>query len=432
MLDPQDQYTFESKLGFGGQGAVYRAHDTYLDRIVAIKTIPTRVSEEIDDVLREARINSRLRHPNIVEIITLVPDKNSTNIVMELLPGSLKDYLENAKDIDLDASLNIVAQVCSAINYAHQQHIYHRDLKPANILMTEDGTPKVSDFGLSRAIDTQLYTTIGMSGTPAYMAPELFQNSVTIGPAGDIYAIGAMLYELIVGEIPIKPAPDMSWDRAHREIDIAFPNIPEIPDQVKLIVLKALAKRTEDRYSNISDMLSALNSIDLDGIGYVDYTQRQIDKWTNEISDSFASAHIAFYNRGLMMSDQGDSMSAIDDFTKALDFASNDAESYFQRGYCYNEISNHQMAIDDYTEAIRIGPDYADSFYNRACSHAEMGNHQLAIDDCNEAIRIDPDYAHAFYNRAISHRKLSNQEQADADYAEAIRLDPSLADQEEA
>ena len=424
MLNPQDQYTFESKLGFGGQGAVYKAHDTYLDKMVAIKTIPTRVSEEVDDVLREARINSSLRHPNIVEIFTVYGERNSTNIVMELLPESLEAHLNNEKNLDMDTALDITVQICSAISFAHERDIFHRDLKPANILMSSDGTPKVSDFGLSRKIDTHEYETTGMSGTPPYMGPELFRPSITLQPSGDIYAIGIMLYQMIFGILPIRLDPGVTWDRAHRETEVVFPDTPEIPKQVQSIILTATAKLPSERYSSIQDLISDLNSVDLDGSGPEDYTLRQIDDWTRVINESRDSANRAHYNRGLLHVTRGHPKLAIDDFTQAISIDPEDIDAYNSRGLMQLNLGHSELAIDDFTQAIKINPHYIFAYNNRGIAHDRNGNYQMAIDDFTRTIQINPKYIFAYHNRAAVHDHNGNYQMALKDYTQAIRTNP--------
>ena len=460
VFDPKEQYQFESRLGSGGQGTVYKARDTYLDRFVAIKIVPTHISDDVNNVFREARITNDLRHQNIVDIITAYPDNNATHIVMELLPGSLKDKLDEDKSFDVDTALHITNQVCSAISYAHSKKVFHRDLKPHNILMTDDGTPKVTDFGLSRFTNTQSYKTFGLQGTPEYMAPELFNRNITIDAAGDIYAIGIMLYEMITGELPIKPDQNMTWDRAHREIEVHFPDNLEIPNNIRDIILVALQKDPAKRFSEVSELMARINSEDIDDPEAGDYTQRQVNKWTSTIQSGHAMIVEAHYNRARMLADQGKHDSAIDDYTEVLRLNPQDVNALRDRASSYTSIGNHQLAIDDLSNAIALGSGHHDTYLNRALSYHAMGNYQFAIDDMDEAIRLlakveyyqfksllhnkigdyqlaiddinevlklDRDRPDLYAARGNLHVILGNHQTAIDDYSQAIRLDPQFA-----
>ncbi len=243
-------------LGYGGMGAVYRARQTSLDRLVAIKLLPLEVSVDqsfADRFKREARAMAKLNHPNIVA----VHDFGQTGeghlfFVMEFVDGSTLHQLIRGPGISPPDTLQILAQVCDALAYAHGEGVVHRDIKPANVLVDARGRAKVADFGLARltapgaeAWGTTMTGTI--LGTPDYMAPEQ-KRGMNVDLRADIYSLGVMLYEMLVGEVP-QGAFDPPSLRA---------GVDKRLDQV---VTRALAPQPEKRYQTTGEFKIAVEAI---------------------------------------------------------------------------------------------------------------------------------------------------------------------------
>ena len=173
MLEQIGRYQVKEQIGRGGHATVYLGHDTVLNRLVAIKVMHQSISlnqKYLDSVKTEASTASFLKHKNTVEIYDFLISNDNACIVMEYLPNSLDKEIANLSQITLERAIEIITAVCEALSHAHEIGFVHRDIKPHNILLTADGTPKVSDFGLSRAKDLSVATS--SIGTPLYMSPE--------------------------------------------------------------------------------------------------------------------------------------------------------------------------------------------------------------------------------------------------------------------
>ena len=198
-------------LGHGGMGAVYKARQRGLDRLVALKILPPQVSAEpgfAERFAREARALARLSHPNIVTVFDLGKSGPLYYFLMEFVDGvNLRQLLESHR-LTPRETMGIVPQICEALEYAHGEGIVHRDIKPENILMDQKGRVKVADFGLSKLLepqpqDVQLTQSGQVLGTMHYMAPEQLERPLEVDQRADIYSLGVLLYEMVTGELPL-------------------------------------------------------------------------------------------------------------------------------------------------------------------------------------------------------------------------------------
>jgi len=201
------RYAVLKKLGEGGKGVVYKARDTVLNRVVAIKMLKSEVlsEEAYSRVMREARVVAKLNHPNIVSIYDIGKEDEKQFFVLEFVEGMnllglMGTYREGK--CDLQAVLRIGMDVCGALQYAHSQDVLHRDIKPENILITEEGIAKLMDFGLAKALGGTRITKRGMIvGTPAYLPPEQALGKDS-DERSDLYSLGATLYHMATGRPP--------------------------------------------------------------------------------------------------------------------------------------------------------------------------------------------------------------------------------------
>jgi serine/threonine protein kinase len=244
-------------LGTGGFGSVFLAKDTWLDIKVAIK-VPHKQSQELFKLLKEPRLQAALNHPNIVRMITADKWDKTFFMVMEYVRGkTLERILQKEHVLAVETALDYIKQLCAGVDHAHKNRIIHRDLRPSNLIVSEEGTVKITDFGTSAWLQNVPYATTRI-GSPPYMAPEQFQGKATF--ASDIYSIGCILYELILGRPPIfDPDPFKILAKA-QEGKITPPRMknPRLPRDLDSVIMTCLAVKVEDRYQRPSEVSRAL------------------------------------------------------------------------------------------------------------------------------------------------------------------------------
>ncbi len=263
---PFGQYELIEEIGRGGMGVVYRARQAGLDREVAVKMILGSHLASPEHVRRfhaEARAAARLRHANIVHIHEVGQLHGQDFFAMEFVEGESLAELLARGPLDADRAVRILAAVARAVDHLHCQEIVHRDLKPSNILLDRAGEPYVTDFGLAkiRAPDAQRTATGVIAGTPSYMAPEQAAgHGDDVGPAADIYSLGAILYEMLTGSPPFKHENplDTIMDVLGREPPLPRQRNPKVARSLELICLKCLAKSPGDRYASAAALADDL------------------------------------------------------------------------------------------------------------------------------------------------------------------------------
>jgi hypothetical protein len=261
-----DRYRFEAELGRGAMGAVYRARDLRLDRVVAIKMLHATLTNDLG-ILRfqsEIRIAASLHHPSIVAIHDSGEADGRLFYVMEHLDGeTLRARLNREKQLSVDDALAITEQIAEALQFAHDRGVVHRDIKPENILLS-DGRARVVDFGLARAlgdIDAERLTASGLSvGTPQYLSPEQAAAEKEVGPRADQYGMACVLYEMLAGEPPFTgPTATAVAMRHISEIPALLRNRRRTtPPAVEASVMRALEKVPADRFGTMRDFVAAL------------------------------------------------------------------------------------------------------------------------------------------------------------------------------
>ena len=259
-------YDILGELGRGGMGVVYKAHERKLKRIVAVKMILSGIHASEEDMNRfqiEAEAVAQLQHPGIVQIYDVGNHGDKPYITLEFVDGGNLDDLTGGDPLAADHAAGLVIKMCDAIQAAHDQQIIHRDLKPANILITADGDPKITDFGLAKRLDDDSQQTKSGSvmGTPSYMAPEQAGSKQgSIGPTTDVYALGAILYRLLTGRPPFQA--ETAVDTLIQVVsEDPFPPRrlnPKVPLDVETICLKALQKESDRRYATAAELAEDL------------------------------------------------------------------------------------------------------------------------------------------------------------------------------
>jgi len=268
-MDKIGKYKILGELGRGAMGIVYKGEDPLIGRTVAIKTIrmeafhkPHEQAEATQRFIREAQSAGNLSHPNIVTIFDVGQSEDTTYIAMEYIDGQSLDTLIAAKkEFTLDGIIDLISQIGSALDYAHQKGVVHRDIKPGNILIDTSGKANIVDFGIAR-ISTSTLTQTGTSlGTPNYMSPEQVAGR-KVDHRADIFALGAILYELLTYEKPF--SGDSFTTIIYKIMNEDPPPLrtfnARMPEDMDIIIRKALAKKTEDRYASCRELLSDLSN----------------------------------------------------------------------------------------------------------------------------------------------------------------------------
>jgi serine/threonine-protein kinase len=271
-----ERYQILEQLGEGGMAVVYKAYDTRLEREVAIKVIRREAfaSGQMDRILirfeREAKTLAKLMHPNIVKLLDYGNQEGTPYLVLEYIPsGTLKEYLNrrSEKSLPWREAARLLLPVSRALHAAHQQGIIHRDVKPSNILITKSGEPMLTDFGIAKLLDaeeTHTLTGTGVGiGTPEYMSPEQGTGE-ELDARADVYSLGIVLYELVTGQKPFTANTPMAIIIKHVNDPLPRPTrfIPDLPKKVEQVLLKALAKKPDDRYPDMAAFTRALEALD--------------------------------------------------------------------------------------------------------------------------------------------------------------------------
>jgi serine/threonine protein kinase len=260
------KYEIITEIGRGAMGAVYKARDPLIDRLVALKTItggPSAQSNLLDRFYQEARSAGALQHPNIVTIYELGHEKNTPFIAMEYLEGeSLDRIIEQKPVLPLSVKLGYIVRVCDALAYAHQHNVVHRDVKPANIMVTKEGVVKVVDFGIARLTDMSMTQPNMMIGSRAYMSPQLYKGE-RADARSDIWAVGVSLYELLAFKRPFtgESEAELMFHIIYEKPEDLMGLSPECTEELAAIVSKMLEKKSEDRFQSMDDLLHAIEPI---------------------------------------------------------------------------------------------------------------------------------------------------------------------------
>ena len=260
------RYQIERELGHGGFGKVYKAYDTKLKRVVALKvvtltqTMTASVADEYVKRFREEAVNTaKLSHPNIVTLYDFDEKQGLLYITMEYIKGvSVSDLLKTQKRLPVSEAIHIVTETCHALAFAHQLNIVHRDMKPGNIMLDLDAQVKVVDFGIAKDLlkdEAEALTSGMMPLTPGYASPEQSSLGVKLDGRSDIFSLGIVFYEMLIGQKPYVFA------LTNQKIPGPSSIFKDIPKSVDAIIKKMLTAQPDKRYTKVEEIISALNSV---------------------------------------------------------------------------------------------------------------------------------------------------------------------------
>ena len=300
MFEPgtiiQNRYEIIEEVGTGGMSVVYKAKCHVLNRYVAIKVLKPEFADDKSFVSKfrvEAQSAAGLSHPNIVNVYDVGEENGYYYIVMELVEGiTLKEYIQQNGRLPYPTALNFITQICSGIEAAHEHHTIHRDIKPQNIIVSKNGTLKVTDFGIAKAATSNTIASSAM-GSVHYISPEQARGGYS-DERSDIYSLGITLYEMLTGRVPFEGENNVTVALMHIQSEIIPPceYYPDIPVGIERIVLKATQKKPERRYLTTSAMLADLKKIALDPNANVGITNTMVSDSapTIQISEDELSA----------------------------------------------------------------------------------------------------------------------------------------------
>jgi serine/threonine-protein kinase len=263
-------FRIKRKLGSGAMATVFLARQLSLDRLVAIKILPKKFSGNekfIERFYREGKAAAQLNHPNIVSAYDVGRAGDHHYFVMEYVDGpTLYDRLSKRQRFSEREAIHIVLQVAAALEHAHARGFVHRDIKPKNVMITREGTVKLADLGLARAMSDQeaAKQEAGRAyGTPYYISPEQIRGEMEITPAADIYGLGATLFHMVTGRVPFEGSSPSQVMHRHLKSPLQPPDHinPEISAGLAQVIEMMMAKRAKDRYQSASDLIEDLRRV---------------------------------------------------------------------------------------------------------------------------------------------------------------------------
>lgn len=258
------QYRVLTQMGQGGMATVFKAYHPRLDRYVAVKVLHQAFLEDSNFLARferEAQIVARLEHPHIVPVFDFDELNGRPYLVMKYIEGRTLKNLLSERSLALGEIMRIMSPIADALDYAHRQGVLHRDIKPSNIIIDVNGTPYLTDFGLARMAQLGESTLSHdmLLGTPHYISPEQAMGSRELDNRTDIYSLGVVLYELVVGRVPFSADTPFAiiHDHIYRPLPEPMKVNPEITPEVSAVLEKALAKSSADRYTTATELVNA-------------------------------------------------------------------------------------------------------------------------------------------------------------------------------
>lgn len=434
------RYELMGELGRGGMGVVYRAHDPALGRDVALKVLAAdaTAAEEKERFNREARAAGQLRHPHVVRVLDVVADHDPPYIVMDLVEGeSLKARIAREGPLEPRAAATLVRKIVGALASAHDVGLVHRDVKPGNILMDAAGEPYLTDFGLARRVDEARLTRSGdVVGTPHYMSPEQARGDKDIDGRTDLWSVGAVLYQLLVGQPPLKEVSLIEHMKALLNRDPEPPSRAraDVPPEMDAIVMRCLVRDLGARYTDARQLAADLDAfLEKGGQG----TPARSGSGTSlapTLAVLLLCAGAAATLGILLLRSPSDPSppprpppprppAQMDPAPVPVDPAppagSDQAPALREQAKRLRDRGSLEEALTRIGEALAVAPTDKDCLLLRAELHRARGDHRSALADLNVVVGLDPTAVAPRLARADVHLELVDPAQAAEDLAAA-------------
>ena len=439
-------YKIKRKIASGGMGDVYLAEHEHLDTVVAIKSLHSNLvgDESFRKRFRtEAKIQSKLVHPNIVKLIDFQEHKDGLYLIMEYIDGKqLNDYIkQDTGPITEEKLIPLFSKVLSAIDYAHGKGLVHRDIKPANILITTKGDVKLIDFGIAKNDDQEdgLTKTGVQVGTVSYMSPEQV-NAEKLDKLTDIYSLGVTLFQMAVGQSPYIAATN-TFKIQLKIVNEPFPNpkdiYPSVSDKLVAIIEKATKKDKKDRYKSCEEFKTALNaSSEESKVNKPPKVKKEAVKSPSaDVKESSSSSKVLtralliglVLFLGYLFMDNNSKQKKADDYY-----------TYYNSAKKYQADELYQSAINYYNKCINIYSDRdsiialkAECYYEQELYQTSITTFSRAIEvisNSNAGARKTSDYAKYYSGRGKSYSALKKHSYAQGDFDQAISRDANNAE----
>jgi tetratricopeptide (TPR) repeat protein len=455
-------YEILEELGRGGMGVVYQARHIQLSRLVALKMVlaGSRAGEpELRRFRAEAEAVARLQHPHIVQIFEVGEHDGLPYLALEhCAGGSLAAQLDGTP-LRPDQAATLVETLARAAQAAHEAGVVHRDLKPANILRGADGTPKIADFGLAKRLDAQTAATQtgAIVGTPSYMAPEQAGGKTReVGPAVDVWALGAVLYECLTGRPAfLGPTPTDTLLRVVSDEPVPPRKLnPAVPRDLETICLKCLRKEPQRRYASAEALAEDLRrfrggeAIQARAVGRVG----RLWRWCRRkplvaalsaalIVSLLAGAGVSVYllrampappepdadfalARGRIHLQRKEYQRALEVFSEVIQADPRHAIAHAERANAHMGLGQPDQAMADCITAMRLDPKLVKLFVQWAVPWINNGYYQYAVVSCTAVLQVNGRSAEAYHVRSHAHAMLRQWDRAADDYARAMELLP--------
>jgi serine/threonine-protein kinase len=468
--DQIDRYRIETELGRGGMGVVYRAFDTVLEREVALKTmlLDQRSPQRLERFRRELQALGRLDHPNVVRTLSTGEHQGQAFVALQLLEGrSLADRLRSEGPLSVLHALRLCAAVADGLAAAHAAGVLHRDVKPGNVLLTAEGKPVLTDFGLAREVSPQEWSRLSLTGqvlgSPGYWAPEQV-GGLPATERTDVYGLGGVLYACLTSVAPTSTSGDpVEVIAAVARGAIRPPSElrPDLPPEVEAFCLACLARDPANRPASASAVAASLRQLagapraqdnrtvvltllalslvllvgagTLGVLGSADGSSTPGGGAPADHADPTEpvaqSALEDDVTRGLLVSareclQRGEHEAGLEAVRSLLERDPDHVLGLLARAELRRTQGAFDLAQADATRAIELDPNEADAWAVRAICMADMRAHQAAIDDATRAIELNPKHVRAYMERAACRARLGDLPGSLDDYGEVIVLDP--------